>query len=119
MSLDHYTDQALIDELLNRRLEKERGWDNVEYCHNCARFKPWTRRGEPPADYNPCGLGHKLHFRMPEDWEDPHCEHGFYRRICSDRAVIEPPAPGRRPPPAVPPRGRPGWAQSAKPSDKS
>ncbi|OZB22685.1 MAG: hypothetical protein B7X51_14785, partial [Pseudomonas sp. 34-62-33] len=57
MSLEHYTDQQLMDELLNRRIEKEAG-EPTDYCHDCQRFTPWTKRREPPDDYNPCGLGH-------------------------------------------------------------
>jgi len=107
MSLEHYTDQQLMDELLNRRVERERG-EPAEYCHDCQRFKPWTKRGDPPDDYNPCSLGHALRFHLPEGWEDPHGG-GFYRRICSDRKATPPPAPPKPEEPKEPPRGRPDW----------
>ena len=109
MSLDNYTDQALMDELLNRRFEREQGHDGVRYCVECTRFVPWQKRSDPPDTYNPCSAGHKMNFRMPEEWEGPHGEYGFYRRICSDRAL---PAPPPKPKPPEPPKGRQDWAAS-------
>lgn len=87
MSLDNFTDQELMDELLNRRAEKELGFADIQYCHDCERFTPWSGRGDPPDSYNPCSKGHKMQFHMLEPWDGPHDEHGFYRRICSDRTV--------------------------------
>lgn len=94
-----------MDELLERRVERELGSDNLEYCHDCRHFKAWTKRSDPPDDFNPCRLKHSMRFRMPEEWEDPHADHGYYRRVCSDRKPIEPPKPKPEPedPPPDPP----------------
>lgn len=111
MSLIGYTDQQLMDELLERRLEEEREGEDREYCHDCAHFTPWKRRGEMPDDYNACSKKHQMRFHMPEPWEAPE-DGGFYKRICSDRKGIEPiPPPAPEPPPAPPepPIGREGW----------
>ncbi|MGV6475405.1 hypothetical protein [Azotobacter vinelandii] len=107
MSLDAYTDQQLMDELLNRRLERENE-QPIEYCEDCQRFKPWTKRGEVPESYNPCSLGHAMRFKMPEPWDDPH-DGGFYRRVCSDRKQIPPPDPPEPEPKPEPAKGFPGW----------
>lgn len=102
MSLDHFTDQQMLDELLERRVERELGGENLEYCHDCRHFKPWGRKSEPPDDYNPCQRKHSMRFRMPEEWEDPHADHGYYRRVCSDRAPLPPPRPQPEPDPPPP-----------------
>lgn len=111
MSLDRYTDQELMDELLNRRLDREEGEEGRVYCDDCKHFKCWTKRGEVPEDYNPCSKGHTMRFHMPEGWEDPHGG-GYFRRVCSDRADRPPPAPPKPPePPPAPLNGRPDWHQ--------
>ena len=89
MTLERFTDQELMDELLNRRVEQELGFDGIQYCDDCVRFKLWRGRGDPPDSFNPCGAGHQVKFRAPEEWEGPHGEYGFYRRICSDRREAE------------------------------
>lgn len=93
MSLESFTDQQLMDELLNRRIEKAMGQEDIQYCHDCERFKPWAGRRDAPETYNPCSVGHELKFRMLEEWEGPHDEHGFYRRVCSDRKGLVAVAP--------------------------
>ncbi|WP_039804017.1 hypothetical protein [Azotobacter chroococcum] len=112
MSLDAYTDQQLMDELLNRRLERENE-QPIEYCEDCQHFKAWTKPirrswndirrvvGDVPDDYNPCSRGHSMLFRMAEEWEGPHADYGYYRRACGDRKQ-EPQDP-------EPARGLPGW----------
>lgn len=108
MSLDAYTDQQLMDELLERRLEREQADEPKDYCHDCRHFKPWTKRGDPPDSYNPCSKGHKMRLHIPEAWEDPHAG-GYFKRVCSDRAEIPPPPPPKPEKPPEPPRGRPDW----------
>lgn len=105
MSLDQYTEQQLMDEVLNRRIEDELGFEDLEYCEDCRHFTPYTRRGEVPETYNACGRKHTMKFRTPEGWEGPYGG-GFYRRFCSDRLPIEPPAP---PKPPEQPVGLPDW----------
>lgn len=102
MSLDRYTDQQLVDELMNRRLERELGQDSEEirYCDECVHFRFWTRRSEVPEDYNPCSAGHMTVFRYPMEGEAPDAEYGHYRRSCRDREQRQPPPPA---PPAGPP----------------
>ncbi|TKD30031.1 hypothetical protein [Azotobacter chroococcum] len=120
MSLDAYTDQQLMDELLNRRLERENE-QPIEYCEDCQHFKVWTKPirrswndirrvvGDVPDDYNPCSRGHSMLFRMPEEWEGPHADCGYYRRACCDRKPIPPPDPPKPKPAPEPARGTPGW----------
>lgn len=107
MSLDAYTDQQLMDELLNRRMERELADDGnpPTYCDNCAHFVTWDqrkpkRRTDKLDDYNPCSLRHTMRFKVPEEWEGPHADYGYYRRACSDRKEIQPPEPEI---------GVPGW----------
>lgn len=58
----------------------------IQPCDECEHFVAWGG-GNPPPDYNPCALGHKLSFRMPDSREHD-APWGFYRRGCRDRAEI-------------------------------
>lgn len=75
----------LIEELIRRRnaepVAKPKHW-----CHDCANFESWNakqRAGTMPDDFNPCTKGHAMQFVVPQEVND---EHGFYRRVCQDRA---------------------------------
>lgn len=115
MTLDAYTDQQLMDELLERRLEREQEDVPKPWCDECRHFKAWKKRGDPPDTYNPCSKSLVMRFHFPEPWEDPH-EAGYFRRNCSDRAEIPPkPKPKQPPEPPEPPRdGRPDWHLTRK-----
>lgn len=108
MSLDGYTDQQLMDELLERRLERELADEPRPWCHDCRNFQPWKKRGEVPDGYNPCSKRHAMRFHFPEGWEGPE-ETGYYRRHCGDREQLPPPKPPKPEKPKEPPRGRPDW----------
>lgn len=115
MNIEDASDQALRDELEERARERYvRDLGGVEACEECAHFKAWTRRGDPPETYNPCSKRHAMRFRMPEPWEDPHAG-GYYRLVCSDRQEPPPPPPPGKPQPKVAPRGVPGWEQQRRP----
>jgi hypothetical protein len=84
IDLSKVSTDALLAELVRRRNAKPpRAVEH--YCDACLNFKPWNKRGDAPDDYNPCGMGHRMSFRMPEDHEGPHGAFGYYRRVCSDR----------------------------------
>ncbi|TXT39202.1 MAG: hypothetical protein FD135_2352 [Comamonadaceae bacterium] len=54
-------------------------------CEYCKHFKP----SEKPDDtYNPCAMGRKMEFRMPEGPTDRDGDWGFYLRCCPDRVSI-------------------------------
>lgn len=84
--LRNFSDEALREELARR--QRKRGErderDPFKPCDECAHFIPWSADYDAPEDYNPCGKGHAMTFRVPEyvldyDW-------GYYRRVCRDRA---------------------------------
>lgn len=111
MSLDHYTDQQLMDELLERRSQREAedSGEGIPWCDECVHFKAWTRRGDPPENYNPCQQRNTMRLKIPGFGDDPH-ETGFYKRHCVDRKERPPPKPKPAVMPPEPPLdGRPGW----------
>ncbi|MGE4534697.1 hypothetical protein [Halomonas sp.] len=78
---------ALRESYGNRELELfllEREHGGTDYCDACLMFTPWKGPSEVPEDYNPCSLGHPMHFHIHE--HDPHAG-GYYRLICSDREL--------------------------------
>lgn len=82
MGLSDYTDEDLIEELAGRE-RKRRERAPIKNCDECGNFKPWAVPRDPPDDYNPCQMGHRMSFKEPDspttlDW-------GFYRRVCGDR----------------------------------
>jgi hypothetical protein len=75
---------AVLREEIARREQRRTERKPVDlWCEDCKHFKFWIGKGEPPDTYNPCGNGHKMSFRVPEDYND---ECGYYRRVCADRA---------------------------------
>ncbi len=48
-----------------------------------------------PKDYNNCSKGHKMQFRQPKGYADPHDEWGFHLKSCTDYVyqLIEPVGP--------------------------
>ena len=106
--LSKISTDKLMEELVRRRnarRAREESQKPIENCDECANFRVWSKRGECPDDYNPCGKGHKMRFRMPRD-ENPHDpDYGYYRIVCADREAIPPPAPPA--PTPRPPRTRP------------
>ena len=81
-------DDWLLEEIIRRR-NNETAAKPEHWCHDCDHFKAWNelpRAGECPKDFNPCTKGHGMKFIVPVDYGD---EHGFYRRVCADRAVAE------------------------------
>lgn len=87
MSLENYTDNELLEELVRRRNiaadEKPKQW-----CEDCKNFVCWTEKNDPPDGYNPCSKKHEMKFFMPECPAVEAC--GFYRTICSDRHSVQP-----------------------------
>jgi hypothetical protein len=81
--LSSFTDESLMDELLRRRENRERDWSEVKWCDDCTNFQAWTREIDPPDDYNPCQLRHKMRFHVPD--YDPHAPFGYYLPGCRDR----------------------------------
>lgn len=88
ISLQAFTTDDLLAEVVRRRNEARYDWERrpVKWCEDCAHARFWTKTMDPPANFNICSKGHKLSFRMAEEWEGPHGESGFYRRVCEDRA---------------------------------
>ncbi len=83
-SLSKFTEDQLIEELAKRRASRERR-NIVDYCDECIFFKSYSGKGEMPVNYNPCGNGHKMKFKNPEDHGD---DWGFYIRVCADRRNV-------------------------------
>jgi hypothetical protein len=82
--LKRFTNDQLIEELVRRR-NGQRASGPQRWCHDCDNFQAWNeapRQGPMPEDFNPCTKGHRMHFMVPEGFDD---EHGFYRPICADR----------------------------------
>lgn len=118
MNLETFTDQQLLDELLNRRTDRDMSDEDRISCEDCRNFKIWTKRSDPPDSYNPCGLGHSMRFHMPEGWEDPHSG-GYFRAICSDRVVVDQQKTEIQPDePEWPPRGHTKWKPKTVPGGK-
>lgn len=95
--LEPFTTDQLLDEVGRRMRALHAKAEGETLCNGCRHVVFWTKRGDPPDTFNPCGLGHALEFKMPEDVPDE--DYGYYRAGgCKDRA--EPPPPAPPPPPA-------------------
>jgi hypothetical protein len=80
-----YSTAVLLEEIARREQARTERKPVEHWCEDCARFKFWTKDGDPPNDYNPCSMEHKMSFRVPDDYMDV-C--GYYRRICKDRQPV-------------------------------
>lgn len=82
---------------------------SIPQCDECEHFVAWRNIFQQcPDDYNPCRLGHRMNFKMPEN--GPHDEWGLYRRGCRDRKVAPPAKAEKRGPIPAPPPRTPNWA---------
>ncbi len=81
-----FSDAELLEELARREEARSRRKPVKHWCDDCDHFKPWSKPliEDIPDDYNPCGKGHKMSFRVPESYTS--IDYGFYRRVCKDRA---------------------------------
>lgn len=84
--LSEVPESELLAELVRRR-NREPDEQIHPWCDQCAHFKAYDGRGDPPARYNPCKKGHKMLFWMPRGWESPEC-YGYYIPVCADRKPI-------------------------------
>lgn len=82
--LASYTEEELLEELVRRKNGSTKREPEV-WCDDCANFKTWAGKNDPPDSYNPCIKKHEMKFWTPADYEDP-C--GYYRRVCGDRTEI-------------------------------
>ncbi len=83
--LSEYSIDELLEEIA-KRSSHARKREPVRYCDTCSHFQPYEGAGDPPTDYNPCGLLHKLSFRAPDSFAEMNDgEWGHYRRVCADR----------------------------------
>lgn len=86
--LEDYSTEALVKELQRRRYRKERTPKPIEFCDDCHQFQPWADPEEDaPKDYNPCSMGHKMSFKMPDQADPLDRNYGFFRRNCSDHST--------------------------------
>lgn len=83
--LTKYSTAVLLEEIARREQKRSERKPVKHWCEDCAHFKFWTAKGDPPETYNPCIKGHKMSFRIPEHYND---ECGYYRRICGDRSAL-------------------------------
>lgn len=105
--LELFTTDELLAEVARRARALSAIVNGETLCDGCIHQVFWKRRGDPPANFKDCGLGHATNFKMPDD-DDPHGDDaGFYRPGgCPDRAEPPPtPAPTPAPEPPPPPRG--------------
>jgi len=84
-TLEDFSEDELIEELARRRNARQVSKPD-RWCCDCANFRYWKGRGEPPDDYNPCQKKHVMEFVVPEDYCDE--DYGYYRRVCADRTEI-------------------------------
>src|SRR3569623_1889737 len=90
MKLRDYTTAQLIEELAQRS-NKQTTKKPKHWCHDCKHHVVWEDGKTPneamPDGYNPCTMGHKMRFMMPEEIGD---EYGYYLPVCADRNVLPP-----------------------------
>lgn len=91
--LESYTTAQLLAEVSRRERALREQVEGPVMCEGCIHQRFWTRRGDPPDDFNPCRLSFGVDFKMPES-HDPHGdEAGFYRPGgCPERDEKRPPA---------------------------
>lgn len=96
-SLADYSSDELLEELHRREINRERNKPVDRWCVDCAHFKFWKARSDPPDNYNPCQKKEEMSFRMPAEEDGPSPDPstwGFYRRGCWKFAPRPPePAP--------------------------
>lgn len=85
--LAKFSEDEILEELVRRRNTKLMEKTPSRWCEDCAHFKVWKERYDPPSSYNPCDMGHAMSFWMPKG-QNPHAPQGFYLRVCKDRAAI-------------------------------
>lgn len=78
-----YTTDELLEELARRNRRGDERREIKRWCEDCKHFTFWRKPGDPPDDYNACGKGHTMSFRVPESYHGD--DGGFYRRVCADR----------------------------------
>ena len=76
--LSKFSEAELLEEIVRRKNMREQKRP-VKFCESCDNFVLTA-----DDDANPCSKGHKLSFRMPDDYGDLD-NFGFYRLICADR----------------------------------
>lgn len=75
--LEGFTTDELLDEVARRARALRAKVEGETLCEGCTHVVYWKGRRDPPDNFNPCGLGHALEFKMPEDMPDE--DYGFYR----------------------------------------
>lgn len=83
--LDSFSTSQLLEELQRRQNAVEATDEITDWCEDCAHFRFWNGRSEPPKTYNPCGKRHQVRFRTPKSMSDVFDNCGFYRLVCEDR----------------------------------
>lgn len=83
--LAKYSVAALLEEIAKRERVRSERKPIEHFCDECSNFKFWQKTGDPPDGYNPCAVGHKMSFRVPEGYSET--EYGYYRRVCRDRKL--------------------------------
>lgn len=86
--LHKFTTAELLEEIARRETHRQERKPIKHWCDDCRNFVAWRKPGDPPDDYNPCGKGHTMSFRMPTGYGDMY-ETGFYRLVCADRLPPE------------------------------
>ena len=85
MKLSQYSIEELTQEIERRRANRIDGRKPIIPCDLCEHFVAWKKYADCPESYNPCALGKKMSFRMPEDYQA--IDWGFYKRGCRDRII--------------------------------
>lgn len=86
MSLRDYSLIELAAEIRRRQMDDEPPRERL-WCSECIHFKPWTGANDAPADWNGCGMGHKMTFQCPP-WDVDGSHTGFHRPRCKDRVQM-------------------------------
>ena len=79
--LSKFSEAELLEEIVRRKNRREQKRP-VRFCESCDHFV--LNADKDDDDANPCSKGHKMSFRMPENYGDLD-NFGFYRLICADR----------------------------------
>ena len=80
-ALAGFSTTALLNELQRRDGDLKR-MSPIIPCDECGHWRN-APEGADLGKWNPCNLGHKLSFRVPDSPQDD--VWGFYRRNCRDR----------------------------------